>query len=674
MAIVEMLKIRLTGLIDNKDEILDALHKTKCVQVSQAKELDETFVFDNSIKKEEAEKLYQKAVKGISFLEECFYNAKNKTYAKNIAVNFNENYLLSYSEFLSIKDRAKQIEEYISFLEEKEEIFSENKNKTIRLNNLLLSLEPYKALAYNFNSFKNTDKTVVRLGVMPKESTVAFNEFLTLENLSSTILTELSQSETPIMLIVSHLEESDKVLPKLYELGFVDCPFDFDCTAEEKINSIYTEISELEKENDLALKQVIESYKQIKELKIYSDYLKLQLDKELATESLRSTKKTFLLEGYAPIGTEEKIKTAVNLVTDAVFVEFSKPDKSEVPPTLLHNGKAVSQTEFVTDMFSTPTYREIDPNKAVFFFFILFMGIIMADIGYGLTMIALGLLLSSRIKVQNGAKKLWNVIALGGVSTILFGLLFNSFFGFSILPFTLVPSPTPSLEGTINMQTVMTLLLFSLALGVIQISVGYFFKALNSFKNGDVAEGIFSGILWVIFFIGLVFAVFNFLTSYLGIPVNKPVREFFAKVQNPGIYIVIGSLLVIALTAGRREKGFGKISKGFGALYGLINIMSDILSYARLFGLMLSGMIIAQTFNYKLGLPIIQGGGAGIILGSIIIIIGHVFNIAMGVLGAYIHDSRLQYIEFFGRFYSGEGTPFVPLGANSKYICINNAK
>jgi V/A-type H+-transporting ATPase subunit I len=152
------------------------------------------------------------------------------------------------------------------------------------------------------------------------------------------------------------------------------------------------------------------------------------------------------------------------------------------------------------------------------------------------------------------------------------------------------------------------------------------------------------------------------------------VREFFAKVQNPGIYIVIGSLLVIALTAGRREKGFGKISKGFGALYGLINIMSDILSYARLFGLMLSGMIIAQTFNYKLGLPIIQGGGAGIILGSIIIIIGHVFNIAMGVLGAYIHDSRLQYIEFFGRFYSGEGTPFVPLGANSKYICINNAK
>ncbi|MDY6367170.1 MAG: V-type ATPase 116kDa subunit family protein, partial [Clostridia bacterium] len=118
------------------------------------------------------------------------------------------------------------------------------------------------------------------------------------------------------------------------------------------------------------------------------------------------------------------------------------------------------------------------------------------------------------------------------------------------------------------------------------------------------------------------------------------------------------------------EKGFGKFSKGFGAVYGLINIMSDILSYARLFGLMLSGMIIAQTFNYKLGLPMIQGGGIGIPLGVIIIIIGHVFNLAMNVLGAYIHDSRLQYIEFFGKFYTGEGEKFTPFGSQFDYIYL----
>ena len=142
----------------------------------------------------------------------------------------------------------------------------------------------------------------------------------------------------------------------------------------------------------------------------------------------------------------------------------------------------------------------------------------------------------------------------------------------------------------------------------------------------------------------------------------------------PGLITAGVGLAFAAIFAGRHERGFGKFTKAFGAVYGLINLMSDILSYARLFGLMLSGMMIAQTFNVNLAAPIMANGGFGIVAGILIMIAGHAFNLAMGVLGAYIHDSRLQYIEFFGKFYTGEGRPFVPLGSKYDYIYVSPEK
>ena len=147
------------------------------------------------------------------------------------------------------------------------------------------------------------------------------------------------------------------------------------------------------------------------------------------------------------------------------------------------------------------------------------------------------------------------------------------------------------------------------------------------------------------------------------------VKNFFGQATMPGLIVMLSALLIAAATSGRKEKGFGKITKGFGTIYGLINIFSDILSYARLFGLMLSGMIIANTFN-DIGSGLFAGGFAGYIIGGVVILIGHAFNIAMGVLGAYIHDSRLQYIEFFGKFYTGEGNKFKPMGSDLKYVYV----
>ena len=130
------------------------------------------------------------------------------------------------------------------------------------------------------------------------------------------------------------------------------------------------------------------------------------------------------------------------------------------------------------------------------------------------------------------------------------------------------------------------------------------------------------------------------------------------------------SLLIVVFTAGRKEKFFGKIVKGFGTVYGIINYASDILSYARVYGLMLSGAVIAQIIS-SYSVDFIASGNIGLIaLAVLLMVVGHTFNIVIGLLGAYIHDARLQYVEFYGRFFEGEGELFSPLGSKHKYIYL----
>ena len=178
-------------------------------------------------------------------------------------------------------------------------------------------------------------------------------------------------------------------------------------------------------------------------------------------------------------------------------------------------------------------------------------------------------------------------------------------------------------------------------------------------KRGKILDGLFDGAVWAIFLAGLLL----FVLCQVGV---TPGLDKIA------IGLLVGSVVVGALTAGRHQKGFGKVTKGFGAVYGLINYMSDILSYARLYGLMLSGAQIASIVSNDLALPMLSsiGGVGGVIVCILIMFVGHAFNVGMGLLGAFIHDSRLQYVEFFSHFYTGDGELFAPLGSKLEHTYI----
>ena len=668
MAIVEMAKITLVGMTYHKENILNALHKTCSVELSETFEFAETLTLPQDADKEKYQNKFDKTRLAVEFVVEQIEKAKDRPYYPK-SDEYLRNFFVSYQDFVNVGKNSNESDLIVDRIQETQLELSNIQSERVRQVNLLEQIKSYKNVEQKFSYFTDTKTTKVFFGTIKSES-LSVLETISQEFPLTDCKSLSDNCKEAVVLVVAMKEQGEEVLIKLMEKGFAQCVYNYNLTPKEKINELQDAINDIDNRIESINQKICSEYCNLRQIKILSDYYGFMLEKIVNAEKFRCTDSTFVLEGYLPKDQIEQVKSAVNVATDAVFMEFSDVKEGDTPPTLLKNNKVIRQAEFVTDMYSVPNYKEADPNKFVFFFFMLFMGVIMADIGYGILMILLGFTLASRIKVDNGSRRLWNLVGISGIFAIIFGVLFNSLFGFAILPFSILPSPVPQGE---NIDGLMIILVSCLGLGVLHIMAAYLFKAINCFKSKDIAGAIFDGLIWVLFFIGFVFASFNFLVGYLMPNVlanmNKNLKNFFDVMATPGLIILVVALVIATLTAGRSEKGFGKFSKGFGTVYGLINLMSDILSYARLFGLMLSGMIIASTFN-DIGGGLLAGGGIGYIFGPLVMVIGHVFNIAMGVLGAYIHDSRLQYIEFFSKFYTGEGKKFTPLGSEMKYIYL----
>lgn len=660
MAIVKMSKLKLIGLSYEKEKILDALHKTRLVELRTPVEIEDTFLVTDEKKRDGIKTKIDVLDRTIEFLSDNIdKQKKNKDFPKELE-DIDSNLIVSYDEFINASKNEGELYKVVNIIEQDKSTLSEIKTSAQKLNNLRIQLEPFTCIKDSFSSFKDTALTKCFLGTISENSIDVLKERFIEDELVS--LEFYSAGTTAIVFCMAHISVSDDVFSVLTEHGFSKCTFNFDKSASEKIAEINSQLLSYEqKEKEISLR-ALDLAKNLKKLKVLRDYYSFELEKSEASEKFRCTEQTFTLEGFLPEEEQENVNSAILELTSAVFVEFSKPTEEDNPPTLLKNNKVVSQAEFVTNMYSAPAYNEFDPNGFVFIFFMLFFGVIMADIGYGILLMVFGFILQHRIKIKNGSKKLWSVIMYGGFFTMLCGFLFGSFFGFPLYSF--LPDPTSG-----DKESVMIILLGCLALGVVQIAFGYILKAINEFRHKNYVDGIFDGLIWVVFNVGLLMSVAGFITDFFEIKKSVELNNFFNAVQMPGVIMVVGSLLIAALTAGRNVKGFGKFTKGFGAIYGVINLLSDILSYARLFGLMLSGMIIAQQFN-QMGVSIMAGGGLTYIFGGLVMFVGHAFNLAMGVLGAYIHDCRLQYIEFFSKFYTGEGELFTPLGSQFNYIYL----
>ncbi|MCH5142141.1 MAG: hypothetical protein J1G07_00275 [Clostridiales bacterium] len=654
MAIAEMSKLNLVAVSSERDKILNALQRTRAAEIKTHTVLENTQVCSSSLSElEERIRVLEGAldylVTGVSG-----YISDNKI--KDIKIE--SEYSLTYSEFLEAGEKREQIEEYISRITSLEEQKKELEATLLKSRRLSKTASIYRVIKQPFSVLENTTRVVYRLGTMPAQ---AFEE-LGKEQEPLFYISKLNTEDNEALVFAAFHKSfaGDKILQGA---SFNACPFK-EGTGESIYNGAVAEIERATDDLRDNADKLFEMREFIKPLRIYCDYLKFELEKASLSDKLRATQETFLLEAYVPKESEQEVGEAIDGVTNAAYYEFTKPAEDEIPPTLYRNNAVVSNFETITDMYSPPSSKEFDPNTIMAFFYSLFLGFIMADVGYGLIMLLGGGAIWLKMRAKGGGlARLSGVFAVSGIFAIVWGVLFDSVFGMSLgMPFKL-PDAQNDMWAFVGIK-VPAVLVISMELGVFQLFAGYICKAVQCFRRGEIVDGICEGVVWAVFSLGAGFAIAGFVDE-----LN------FIELAYAGGILAGASLVMAMLTAGRKEKFFGKFTKGFGAAYGIINYASDILSYARLYGLMLSGAVIAKIvsgyavtgMNGSVGF-VVSGNPLLIVLGVLILIVGHAFNFAIGLLGAYIHDARLQYVEFYGKFFEGDGELFAPLGSKHNYV------
>ena len=658
MAIASMTRLQLIGMSYEREKLLNALADTGAVHIKSG-EREQENTEDNSVVN-----LSEKIVHLNKIIEYI-----SDTSRKNGIDLPKESVIdISFKDFISIENHADYLEGICKEADNLSEKLIQNNQEKSKLLLNANSVRQYIKVDVPFSNIKNTKKVNLILGTLSGDGYNKLDAFINDEcPLSLTMQCGVGENGT-VVFVACHVLESEKIAAKLGELSFTRCPFDYDLTAAQKIKQLQAAAAEIEKEDNLLIKKICGYSSEINKLKVYADRLQFEKQKQEYATNFEKTAATFTLEAFVPVVAKTAVNEKLSKISNALYFTFEEITEQDEPPTLMENNKLVKQFEFVTNMYSPPVYKEFDPNTIVAFFFSLFFGFIMADIGYGL-LLTLCLLFAGKIKQDNGTRRLLYIIGIGGIFAFIFGILFGGFFGLSRanginwLPKAIIPDPVT------NSQEV---LLYCLMFGAVHLMFGFISKGLTLIKQKQVWDAVWDGFVWALFLVGmlLLFPMFSqsvFNTKLFG-GFEPP-----ALLNNIGISICGAVIAVEIFASGRHSKGLGKAVKGFTSIYGLINIFADLLSYARLYGLMLSGAMIANIVS-TMSLQLASTGIVGTIGAVIILVIGHAFNIGMGVLGAYIHDARLQFIEYFGKFYEGEGELFSPIGSNLNYTQLVAAK
>jgi len=535
-----------------------------------------------------------------------------------------------HPEQLELLDQIEKTLADVSKLKEENELSKES----------ITSFAPWLKLDVTTKDISNLYYVNIYLGQVLTQDVESFSEFLVASNLEYEIYDK--DANGVAYAIVSENDILNDL--KAAKFNLVELPV-LDHSILDEVSFLKNKINE-NVETIANLEEKLKTYAlSLDEIRLLSD--QMLSEKELKKYEAEKTERTIYFEGWVREDQVDLLEKAVTKVTSEYEIDLRDPLPQENPPTHTKNNKFVAPFETITNMFSMPSYHEIDPNPVMSFWYWLFFGMMMGDWGYGVVMaIVFGLFLLIQ-KPKGDFKKLVQVLFYASIPSVIFGILYGSVFGISFdigkalfgVPFKLFDP----------MSDPVTLLIVSLAVGTVHIFVALFVKAVRLAKEKDYL-GILSDVVsWYLIIPGLVMLL-----------VLKNIQVIAWSM------VGVGALMIL-LFAGRDNKNFfKKITSGLGGLYGISGILSDILSYSRILALALSSGVIAFAMNIIGGL--LLGPWYGYIFGVIVFIIGHIFNFAMGLLSAYVHDSRLQYIEFFGKFYDGGGYAFTPLKLQYNHI------
>ena len=518
-----------------------------------------------------------------------------------------------------------------------------------RLTAVRESFVPWQQLPLPLETL-GTQHTRILLGTVPAQTDLEALRAKVFEAADEVQLEQISADQQSLYLLVFvHKCAAEAVGAALREAGFALTTFDgVQGTAAENIRRTDEAIAACEQQDAEKLAELTALAAQKPALQLAFDRCTQEISKAQAADRLVHSEKTFCLGGWVPCEDVGKLEALLSGFCCAWELTDPAPEEYLDVPVKLKNNKLTWPLNMVTEMYSLPAYDGVDPNPLMAPFFILFYGIMMADMGYGLLMILASIIITKKSRPKGTSGQMFGLMFSCGISTFLMGALTGGFFG-DFLPqlvgiidpdttFKALPSLFTPLDDTI------TILIGAMALGFVQIVTGMAISFVEKIKKGQIMDAIWEELTWWVVFAGIA-------CMALG-------------VTNIVLYVGLGMVVV---GSGWSAKGFGKVTAIFGSVYNHVTgYFGDILSYSRLMTLMLAGSVIASVFNTLGAIP------GNVVFFLLVSVAGNGLNFALNLLSCYVHDLRLQCLEYFGKFYQDGGKPFEPLAINTKYVDIQS--
>lgn len=642
MAIVRMNKFTLIALKAGKKDILKKLQTFGEAQFINLQ--DQRLSNEDELLKELREDVLDASAKEI---EESL--SKIKT-----AIDFLKNYVAKESGLKALKagkesltyDELKEYgkdenyTELCRFLREKEQRLNEIENKVTKIKAEIETLSPWKGLDLAFSELEGMRNTEYFLGTIlnSKESELKneLNQNLKYSNLE--IIN--ADGRFSYILALAHEEEAKALLDVLKLSEFSEFKANYNEKPALLIESFNEQLLNLKEEKSSLIKELKEMKDDLTSLERAHEYFENKYLRYVSSENFLKSDSTIVISGWFPQEKKEAFESFMEtLPKDTYYLNISEVAEEDIEnvPIKLKNSKLVQSFESITEMYSLPRYDGIDPTPFLTPFYMLFFGMMVADLGYGILVFGVALFALKKFNLDDKKQNFVRMFMYLGITTALWGIVYGSVFGDAI--------KIPALINTT--KDIYTVVYLSLAFGAFQIFAGLIIKAYVLIRDGKPWAALFDSGSWIITLasIGLLIAGIS-----------------FAK------YLMIAGMLLIILTNGREAKTTGgKLAAGAYALYGITGYVGDLISYTRLMALGISGGSIAGAMNIIISyLP----GISVFIVGPVLFVVVHIFNMLLGLLGAYVHGLRLQYVEFFGKFYSGGGRPFSPFKMINKYINV----
>ena len=669
MAMLKMQRVYVYALLKYCKDILETLQRRGVVEIEDMDLEDSVFYKDDT---SASQAQYRRLSATASEANEIL--SRYVPRKKGLLSSFKGREQLSRKRYEELSDEAPDILRAAYDIISCQKNIDTNEAEKIKYQSQLEVIRPWLSLDVPMN-FSGTATTRAFIGKFAgqKSSTEIMTELAAVIPDVEGIELEMIHSDPnqTCVFVLTSRTDAEAVSDALRRIGFEYPSYISPVIPKTREKEINKHLSNrdgriLENENN------IKSYaKYADKLSFLEDYYVMKAERYAAFDDIATSRNTFVLTGYVPEPDAPALKEYLETHFDAE-VEFEEATNEDAP-VKLKNNKFAEPVESVLATYSYPDKHEADPTSVMAIFYYIFFGLMFSDAGYGIVMaLACGICLMKFKGMEAGLRRSMKMFFWCGITTTFWGLLFGSFFGdaVSVISTTFFHTAPPNIPGLVTpiwfnpVDEPMRMLMFSFLLGIIHLFTGLAMQAYNDIKNKEYLPVLYDVISWYLLVGGGILALLtmDMMQNIAGFTLPP----IFGTVG--GIMAAVGAVIILIFSGRESSNPIIRLAKGAYGLYGTTSYLSDILSYSRLLALGLATGVIATVFN-KIG-GMMGDGVIGAILFAIIFIIGHGVNIGINALGAYVHTNRLQFVEFFGKFYKGGGREFKPFKINTKHYTV----